>query len=135
MTRLARLRRSLEELFPERHLYIRSGGEMKGFVLTPGKQMAAAAGVAALALWTGITTAAMVVNLLALSATDREMARTEAKYQRWIADRQARLNSAVAQLNASEGSIGQVVASVEKRHAALALLLTDLKDSPGAAGP
>jgi murein DD-endopeptidase MepM/ murein hydrolase activator NlpD len=133
MTRLARLRRSLEELFPERHLYIRSGGEMKGFVLTPGKQMAAAAGVAALALWTGVTTAAMVVNLLALSASDREMARTEAKYQRWIADRQARLNSAVAQLNASEGSIGQVVASVEKRHAALALLLTDLKGSPGAA--
>jgi len=133
MKRFARLRRSLEELFPERHLYIRSDGDMKGFVLTPGKQMAVAAGVAALALWTGVTTAAMLVNVLALSASDREMARTEAKYERWIADRQARLNSAVAQLHASEGSIGAVAASVEKRHAALALLLTDLKGAPGAA--
>jgi murein DD-endopeptidase MepM/ murein hydrolase activator NlpD len=114
MTRLARLRRSLEELFPERHLYIRSGGEMKGFVLTPGKQMAAAAGVAALALWTGVTTAAMVVNLLALSASDREMARTEAKYQRWIADRQARLNSAVAQLNASDGAAQALTPAIDR---------------------
>jgi murein DD-endopeptidase MepM/ murein hydrolase activator NlpD len=133
MKRLARLRRSLEELFPERHLYIRSGGAMKGFVLTPGKQMAAAGGVAVCALWMGVATAAMIMNAFALTTGDREVARTEAKYERWIADRQARLNSAMAQLDASDGSIGAVAATVEKRHAALALLLTDLKDQPGAA--
>jgi len=29
---VARLRRSLLELFPERHLYVRQGGEMRAFV-------------------------------------------------------------------------------------------------------
>jgi murein DD-endopeptidase MepM/ murein hydrolase activator NlpD len=133
MNRLARLRRSLEELFPERHLYVRSGGEMKGYVLTPRKQMVAASGVAAAALWMGVCSAAMLVNMLSASSADREVARTQAKYERWIADRQARLNSAVAQLNASSGSGQEFAANIEKRHAALALLLTDLKGAPGAA--
>jgi hypothetical protein len=34
MQRFARLISSLVELFPERHLYVRSGGAMKAFVLT-----------------------------------------------------------------------------------------------------
>jgi murein DD-endopeptidase MepM/ murein hydrolase activator NlpD len=133
MKRLARLRRSLVELFPERHLYVRSGGEMKGYVLTPRKQMMAAGGVAAAALWMGVCSAAMLVNMTSASSADREVARTQAKYERWIADRQARLNSAVAQLNATSGAGPEFAANIEKRHAALALLLTDLKGAPGAA--
>jgi murein DD-endopeptidase MepM/ murein hydrolase activator NlpD len=133
MTRLARLRRSLEELFPERHLYVRSGGEMKAFVLTARKQMTAAAIVAGAAHWMGVSTAAMLVGVFSASSADREVAQTKAKYERWIADRNARLNSAVAQLNASSGSSSELVANIEKRHAALALLLTDLKGAPGAA--
>src|SRR3990167_5706331 len=67
MTRFARLRRSLEELFPERHLYVRSGGEMRAFVLTTGKQVIGAGAVAAGALWMGVCTAAMLVRSMAIS--------------------------------------------------------------------
>jgi murein DD-endopeptidase MepM/ murein hydrolase activator NlpD len=133
MQRLARLRRSLVELFPERHLYVRSGGEMKGYVLTPKKQMVAAAGLSAAALWMGVCSAAMLVNMLSASSADREIARTQAKYERWIADRQARLNSAVAELNAGGGANISLASSIEKRHAALAMLLTDMRGAPGAA--
>src|SRR5258705_5754315 len=129
MERLARLRRSLVELSPERHLYVRSGGEMKGYVLTPKKQMAAAATLSAAALWMGVCSAAMLVNALSASSADREIARTQAKYERWIADRQARLNSAVAQLNAGGAPTEELAASIEKRHAALALLLTDMRST------
>ena len=132
MTRLARLRRSIEEFFPERHLYVRSGGEMKGYVLTPRKQMAVAACVSAAALWMGISSAAMLVDVLSASSTDREIARTQAKYERWIADRQARLNSAVAELNAGGATNESLASNIEKRHAALAMLLTDMKSTPGA---
>lgn len=133
MTRFARLRRSLEDLFPERHLYVRSGGDMRAFVLSTRRQFAIAGGVAAAALWMGVSTAGMAVNALSLTAGDQEVARTQAKYERWIADRQARLNSAVAQLNATNGSIDELADTVETRHAALALLLTDVKGAPGAA--
>ena len=119
--------RRLVALFPERHLYVRSGGEMRGYILTTRKQIAIASCVAVASLWMGVSTAAMLVNVMALSASDRELARTQARYERWIADRQARLNSAVAQLNATSGPVGELAETVEKRHAALALLLSDFK--------
>ncbi|PTT75525.1 peptidase M24, partial [Pseudomonas sp. HMWF010] len=56
-----RLRQSLEGLFPERQLYIRSGGEMRGYVFSTNKQLIAAGVVGATALWMGICTAAMLV--------------------------------------------------------------------------
>ena len=119
-------------LFPERHLYVRSGGEMRGYILTTRKQLAIASGVAVASLWMGVSTAAMLVNVMSLTAKDQELARTQARYERWIADRQARLNSAVAQLNATSGSVDELADNIEKRHAALAYLLTDFQGDPGA---
>ena len=116
---LVRLRERVVGFFPERHLYVRSGGEMRGYILTTRRQLMIASGVAVASLWMGVTTAAMLVNVMALSAQDQELARTQAKYERWIADRQARLNSAVAQLNATSGSVDEIADGVERRHAAL----------------
>jgi murein DD-endopeptidase MepM/ murein hydrolase activator NlpD len=132
ITRFKRLRQSLEELFPERHLYVRSGGEMRGYVFSTGKQLMCATGIAAAALWMGVCTAAMMVNALSVSSTDQMVIKQKAYYERLNADRQARLNSAVAQLSASSGSLDELASSVEKRHAALALLLSDFKGVPGA---
>jgi murein DD-endopeptidase MepM/ murein hydrolase activator NlpD len=129
---VARFKQALERLFPERHLYVRSDGELKSLVLTPKRQMAIASALLALGLWLGVATASMAINALSLSNTDREVAKTQAKYERWIADRQARLNSAVAQINANNGSIDQLASTVEKRHAALAQLMGNFKGVPGA---
>jgi murein DD-endopeptidase MepM/ murein hydrolase activator NlpD len=128
-----RIRDRVVAFFPERHLYVRSGGQMRGYVLTTKKQLMFASGVAAASLWMGVCTAAMLFNAMALSHSDRELAHTQARYERWIADRQARLNSAVAQLDATNGSIDGMAANIEKRHVALALLLTDFQGAPGAA--
>jgi len=132
LRRFARLARWLEELFPERHLYLRSGGEMRGFVLTTQRQLMIAGGVAVTAMWLGISTAATMVTVFTPSKGEQEVVRTEAKYERWIADRDARLNNAVAQLNATGGTFEDIANGVEKRNAALIMLLSDLKGSPGA---
>jgi murein DD-endopeptidase MepM/ murein hydrolase activator NlpD len=132
LKRLARLARWLEELFPERHIYMRSGGEMRGFTLTTERQLLIAGAGAAAALWMGVSTSAMLVAIAA-PKTDQEVAKTEARYERWIADRDARLNSAVAALSSTGGSYQDLADTVEKRHAALAMLLTDLKGSPDGA--
>jgi murein DD-endopeptidase MepM/ murein hydrolase activator NlpD len=133
LRRFARLALWLEELFPERHIYLRSGGEMRGYVLTSQRQVMIAAAVAATGLWLGVTTATTFVTVFTPSKSDQEVAKTEARYERWIADRDARLSSAVAQLNTNGGSFQDLAANVEKRHAALTLLLSDLRGAPGAA--
>src|ERR1700694_2672262 len=111
--RLARLARWTEDLFPERHLYVRSGGEMRGFTLSTKRQVMLACLIAVSALWMGVSTAATLVTLFTPSKGDQEVARTQAKYERWIADRDARLNSAVAQLGATGGSFDEMAATVE----------------------
>ena len=131
--RLARLALWLEELFPERHIYLRSGGEMRGFVLTTKRQLMIAGVVAASAMWMGVSTAATFVGMLTPSRGDQEAAKIEAKYERWIADRDARLTSAVAQLSTTGGAAEELASTAEKRNAALAMLLSDLKGAPGAA--
>ena len=133
LRRFARLALWLEELFPERHLYLRSGGEMRGFVLTTERQLFMAGGIAAAALWMGVSTAALIVGAVTPSKGDQEVARLQSRYERWIADRDARLSSAVAQLNTGGGSFQQLAENAEKRHEALAVLLTDVKGEPGAA--
>ncbi|HEY5105336.1 MAG TPA: M23 family metallopeptidase [Caulobacteraceae bacterium] len=129
--RFKRLARWFTDLFPERHLYVRSGGEMRAFTLTSARQMTIASAVAACAMWMGISTAAMVVGAVAQSHSDSALAQTQAKYERWIADRQARLNSAVVQLGASSSSMDDLANTMEKRHAALAMLLTEARGAPG----
>lgn len=105
---------------------------MRGFVLSTAKQIMGAGVIGAAALWMGVCTAAMLVSALSVSATDQELARRNAYWERVTADRQARLNSAMEQLSDNNGGIGELAQSVEKRHAALALLLTEFKGAPGA---
>lgn len=132
MSRLAQLRGLVQALFPERHLYLRSGGEMKGVVLTPARQMVFAAIALGLLVWFATSSLAILVGAFTQSRSDRELAQMQARSERWVADREARLNSAVAQLNASGASMGGLAEAIEKRHAALALLLKDLRGEPGA---
>jgi murein DD-endopeptidase MepM/ murein hydrolase activator NlpD len=130
--RLERWRRSLEAWFPERHLYVRSGGEIRTFVLTTGRQMMIAAGLAAAFGWTGVATAAVIFGGVVKTDADQEIARNQARYERWIADREARLDSAVAQLSNSNGAVDALAQSMLKRHAALAMVLADVKGDPAA---
>jgi murein DD-endopeptidase MepM/ murein hydrolase activator NlpD len=133
LRRFSRLALWLEELFPERHIYLRSGGEMHTYAVSTHRQMLIAGLVAATGLWLGVSTAATLVSVFTPSRGEQDAAKTAARYERWIADRDARLSSAIAQLNATGGSFQDLADTVEKRHAALAMLLTDLKGAPGAA--
>jgi murein DD-endopeptidase MepM/ murein hydrolase activator NlpD len=133
MERLARLRRSLERLFPERHLYVRSGVELRGFVLTTSNQAAMAAALCLGALWLGVGSAAMVFDAISLRNSEQQALRVQARYERFLADRQARLTSAIAELKDSSGSMEALAHSIEKRHQALAMLISPLKGQPGIA--
>ena len=134
MDRLARLRLSLERLFPERHLYVRSGGQIRGFALSTSKQATGAAIVAMLALWLGVSSAAALSGMFSLGSGDQAALKVRAYYERLIADRQARLNSAVAELSQNSGSVQDLAQAIEQRHQALALLLEPLRGEQGALG-
>jgi len=130
--RAERLAARVLDLFRERHLFVRSGGDVRGLVLTTRRQLALAAIAGACALWLGVSTVAMLAGAVSHDKGETAAAQTQAKYERWIADRQARLDSALSQLNAPSNSIGVLANTLEKRHAALAMLLTQAQGTPGA---
>ncbi len=131
--RLARLRQTIFRIFPERHVYLRSGGDMRSFVLTSADQVIVAASLAACLTWTLFATGSMAISAFSGASQDAIAAKTQAYYERLIADRQARLNSAVARLSSTAGSMDGLAKAVTERHAALAMLLSDLHGAPGAA--
>ena len=130
---LARLSAAFEDLFPERHIYVRSDGDMRALVLTPAKQAFAVFLGGLCALWMGVCTAAMLINAFSDGGGDQEAAKVRSYYERLIADRQARLNSAITQLSDNSGGVEQLAADVEKRNTALAMLIGDVKGAPGLA--
>ena len=130
--RVKRLAQRMLGQFHERHLYVRSGSEVHGFVLTPVQQLTVLSVVVACAAWMTIATAGMVFEAVARAKAEAQVTQTQAKYERWIADREARLNSAMAQLNGPANSVVDLANTLEKRHAALAMLLTQARNTPGA---
>ena len=94
---------------------------MKGVVLTPARQMIFAAIALGLLTWVAISSIAILIGAITQSRSDQELAQMQARSERWVADREARLNSSVAQLNASGPSLGGLADSSEKRPAAPAL--------------
>ena len=124
----------MESIFPERHLYIRTHGETRGFVLTSGQQFSIATflciGVFWLAVSTGVT---LLFALTSGSTAESEVRMMKAQSERWVADRQARLDIATQHMTESSGSLEDLAKTVESRHAALASILKDFKGVPGAA--
>ncbi|MGI9168734.1 MAG: M23 family metallopeptidase [Caulobacteraceae bacterium] len=127
-----RIGRRILKLFPERQVFIRAGGDVRGLVLTPRRQLAIAAIGGVCALWMGLGAVVMLADTVNHDKSQAALAQTQAKYERWIADRQARLDSAMAQLGAPSNSVEVLANTLERRHAALALLLTQARGAPGA---
>jgi murein DD-endopeptidase MepM/ murein hydrolase activator NlpD len=121
MIQLQRLRARFDALFTERHLYLRSGGEMRAFVFTRRRQMTAAAVMTVTGLWLGVSTAATVASLIngAEPASVAPLGLAQAQV--------------AATLASAPADAAALAARIEQRHAALALLLTEARDAPGAA--
>lgn len=126
-SRLHELRVSISRLFPERQLYLRSGADTKAFSLSTQLQASIAATVALAGLWLMAATGYLFVQPILQRADESASVKTKNYYERLIADRQARLDTAVAQLSGGQGGVKGVAEEIARRHAALAMLLTGVK--------
>jgi murein DD-endopeptidase MepM/ murein hydrolase activator NlpD len=131
--RASELRRLVHRLFPERHIYLRSGSETKAFILSTTFQATTAATTAAAGLWMVAATAAILLQPVMARADEQTAIRTKNYYERLIADRQARLDTAVAQLSGGKGGVKAVAEEIARRHTALAMLLSELHGAPAGA--
>ncbi|MBX9615509.1 MAG: M23 family metallopeptidase [Caulobacteraceae bacterium] len=127
------VRRSLiDRWFPERHVFLRTNGEIKGHVLTSGRQMMMAGAGIAVAAWTLVASGSFIFDLAARSRADDEIVRARAASERLNADLQARLETAVVRMSATTGGLDEMASMVERRHAALTGVMTMFRGVDGA---
>jgi murein DD-endopeptidase MepM/ murein hydrolase activator NlpD len=93
---LDRFWRLLEARFPERHLYMRTDGQMRGLVLTTRRQLALAASAGMLGLWTVTSLVATVMAMAAAPAPGQDPRVLMRAMAERIEARQANLESLFA---------------------------------------
>lgn len=131
--RAARLKSFVERVFPERHVFLRTpDGEITGHVLTPGRQIMLSVGAVLLGGWLLFATGGVVWGAVTGLTAERQVHRVRAASERMNADLQARLDSAVARMAATSGSIDDLANTVERRHAALTRVMSQFRGVAGA---
>jgi murein DD-endopeptidase MepM/ murein hydrolase activator NlpD len=121
-----------ERLFPERHLYLRSGGETRGYILTTRKQLVLAGAACAFGAWVILASASTLFTLVVRATGDQQVAEVAARYERADAELRARYEAALSRLGQSTGSVDELARNIERRHAALTRVLTQFRGVPGA---
>lgn len=121
-----------ERLFPERHVYLRSRGETRGYVLSTRKQLVMAFAACGFAVWVILASASTVFSFATRGSVDEEVADVTSRYERADAELRARYETALARLSQSSGSVDELARNIEHRHAALTRVMTQFRGVAGA---
>jgi len=117
------LRKRILQHFPERQIYLRSGGEVKYYVFGTRLQMAIVSGLIAVALWCLFTMFNLLWGYNPLRAPAQEIKQVEARYQRLLADAQAKENNARLMLNEQRQNFEQMAKNFEEKHQTISQIL------------
>ncbi len=117
------LRLRVLQHFPERQLYLRSGGEVKYYVFGTKTQMAIVGGLIAVAAWCLFTMFNLLWGYNPMRAPSQEIKRVEARYQRLLADAQAKESNARLMLNEQRTNFEQMAKNFEEKHQTISQIL------------
>lgn len=119
----SRARAFFDRVFPERQIYHRSGGSVRYVSLSPSKQALLALGAVGIAGWCVYATANTLLEGPQATASNAEVERERAKYDRWLNESRAQAAAAQAQLEERTRQFDQATRDFETRHEVLRSLL------------
>jgi murein DD-endopeptidase MepM/ murein hydrolase activator NlpD len=109
-------RRRILATFPERQIYLRSGGEVSYFNLSTRLQLAALSVVSLMALWCVFSIINMIFNINPMHSSSAAVKEVEARYARLLADSEAKQASQQALLAEQRKSFEVMAANLEAKH-------------------
>ena len=119
----SRARAFFDRVFPERQIYHRSGGTVRYVSLSPGKQALLALSAVGLAGWCVYATADVLLEGPQATASNAEIERERAKYDRWLNESRAQAAAAQSQLAERTRQFDMATQDFESRHEVLRSLL------------
>ena len=112
------------QTFPERQIYLRSGGEVSYFNLSTRLQVSVVGAIGVMALWCVISLVNVLFGINFLKPVSAEVREVEAKYTRLLADSQAKQESAQALLSEQRQSFEAMAANLEAKHQTLSRIVS-----------
>lgn len=119
----SRARAFFDRAFPERQIYHRSGGTVRYVSLSPGKQALLALSAVGLAGWCVYATANTLLEGPQATASNAEVERERAKYDRWLNESRAQAAASQALLEERTRQFDRATQDFESRHEVLRSLL------------
>ncbi len=117
------VRQRILQHFPERQIYLRSGGEVKYYVFSTRIQIAFVSVLAAMSLWCLVTMFNLFWGHNPLRAPAKEVKRIEARYERMLADERAKQLNAELMLAEQKQSFETMAKSFEAKHQVISKLV------------
>ncbi len=109
--------------FPERQIYLRSGGEVSYFVLKTRTQLIVSTIFGMVAMWCLITIFNLVWGHNPLRGPSKHNKLIKAEYERLLDDAEARYSNAQLQLTQQQETFEMAARSFQEKHAAIAQLV------------
>lgn len=123
--------------FPERQIYLRSGGEVKYYVLTTKLQIAVVSILSAMALWCAYTMINLLIGQNPLRTSGQEVRHVKAQYERLLADSKAKEDNTRLMLAEQRENFLAMAKTLEEKHQTLSQMMgsTSSASIPSALGP
>ncbi len=106
--------------FPERQIYLRSGGEVSYYVLKTRTQVMITSLLGATALWCLVTVLNVIWGFNPIAGASKKNRMIKAEYERTLENYKARLESAEFQLNQQQQDFEKIAKNLQEKHATLA---------------
>ncbi|GGX59241.1 peptidase M24 [Litorimonas cladophorae] len=121
--------------FPERQIYLRSGGEVKYYVLSTRLQLAVVSGLTVMALWCLFTMINLVVGHNPLRSSSQQMNLDKANFERMLADSRAKEENTRLMLAEQRTNFETMARQIEEKHQTLAQMMGNQSFPVVPAGP
>lgn len=109
--------------FPERQIYLRSGGEVKYYVLTTRLQLIVSTTLSVMALWCLYTMINLLVGHNPLRTSGQEMQYQKANYERMVADLKAKEENTQLMLAEQRTNFETMARQLEQKHQTLSQIM------------
>jgi murein DD-endopeptidase MepM/ murein hydrolase activator NlpD len=119
--------------FPERQIYLRSGGEVKYYVLTTKLQLAVTTLFSLMAVWCLWTLISVLIGNNPLQSSSKKMQQEKANFERIFADLKAKEQNAQLMLTEQRKSFETIARQLEQKHQTLSQIMGS--QTQGVAGP
>lgn len=117
------MRKQVLHHFPERQLYLRSGGEVKYYVFGTKVQMIIVGCLSVVAMWCVFTMFNLLWGYNPMRAPSKEIKRVEARYERLLADAQAKESNARLMLTEQRQNFEQMAKNFEEKHQTISQII------------